>query len=283
MRMTSVSFHTTDDDKNLEFSLKENPSSRYIVRSIVGIDAEELIPRFYAFGAETDAPYYEYTMKPRDIVMRVVLNPLYQLNETASELRDELYRLISYSRTGKVQLQFRDGATTVAAISGMITKFEALHFARVPEVQITVTCPDPIFRSVHPVDIPVAELPTTGTNVTIFDSISTAPHGFSFKVKFTATRSFFVIQDTFLTPDWQFVVDPPTDFQIDDELWFSNEYGAKQLFWNKASGTDVNLMDKVWATSVWPQIFPGKTSMEFTSNPYYDWLEFNYYGAHWGL
>jgi hypothetical protein len=215
--------------------------------------------------------------------MRVALNPKYHLNEDASDIRDELYKLISANRTGNIQLQFFAGSSCVAAISGRITKFEVPYFSRVPELQITVYCPDPIFRSLHPIRPPLSELPATGTTLTLVDNESTAPHGFSFKIKFTSVQSLFIIQAIGLGADWDFLVNPPTAFQVNDELHFSSEYGRKDLFWNKASGTDVHLMDKISATSAWPQIFPGRNDFTITSATTHEWLEFEYRAAFWGL
>jgi hypothetical protein len=171
----------------------------------------------------------------------------------------------------------------VAAIKGRITKFEVPYFSRVPELQITVHCPDPILRSLHPIRPPIADLPATGTTLTLVDNESTAPHGFSFKIKFTSIRTDFIIQEIGTFPDWHFHVIPPTSFQVNDELHFSSEYGKKDLFWNKASGTDVHLMDMITATSYWPVIFPGRNDFTITTATTHEWLELEYYAAYWGL
>jgi hypothetical protein len=284
MRLTSVILHTDDTFEDVELALRQNHTPhRYVVRAMTGIDAEEIIPRFYKFGTETDTPMYEFTMKPRDITMRVALNPHHHVNEDVSDIRDELYRLISRNRSGKLQLQFFSGATCVAAISGRITKFEVPYFTRLPELQLTVHCVDPIFRSIHPIRYDLADLPTSGTTLTLVDDTSTAPHGFSFKIEYTSITSTFYLQQIGTFPDWHFFVDPPTDFQIGDELHFSSEYGAHDVFWDKASGTDVHLMDMITPTSVWPQIFPGRNDFTISTQTNHQWLELEFYAAFWGL
>lgn len=282
MRFDSVVL-STDGSDDIVFSMKEiDVTNRYIVRSIVGIDADEIIPRFYSAGLVSGAKFYEATMKPREIVARVAINPLFHINETVEDIRDQVYRMISANRSAKIQLTWYSGGSTFCYINGIITKMEVAHFAQVPELQITLLCGDPMFRSLHPIDWDIADLPSTNP-VKLPDGASTAPHGLTFKVKFTATTASFVVQDKASSPDWKFEVTPSGGFATNDELWFSSEWGAKELFWNKASGTDVSLMDKVTAPSVWPQIFPGNNVLYFLPIANIDWLEVKYYSAYWGL
>jgi hypothetical protein len=284
MRLTTVVLTTSPDSEEVEFALKPlGARHRYILRAMVGIDAENLVPKFYGFGANTGKRFYEQTMPPREIVMRVALNPVYSNNEDVSDLRDSIYRLISSHRSGELMVEFRSGGTSVSAIKGMLTKMEVGYFNKTPELQITIECKDPMFRSINPVDIPVDELPTWPDPAEITDGSSTSPHGFSFKVKFTATTTTFRVQDDGSDPDWIFQVTPSTSFLTNDELHVSSEYGQKRVFWNKASGTDIDLMDKVTETSVWPQIFPGLNTLYFMEIANFDWLEFKFYSAFWGL
>lgn len=282
MKLSSVTVITSASTQTV-FGVREyDEDCRYLVKGIVGIDADDLVPKFYGFGLSSGKKMYEYTMEPRDIVMRVILNPMFRINEGVGELRDELYRLVSPDRVGELNVQFNSGGVISCAINGRVTKLEAAHFSKVPEVQITIHCDDPMFRSIAPIDIAPADLPSTNP-VKLTDQPATAPHGFVFKVKFTAVTSTFVIQDDPTTPDWRFEVTPATSFQIDDELHVSSEYGNKRVFWNKAVGTDIDLMDKVSFDSVWPQIFPGLNELYFMQIANFDWLEVSYNSAFWGL
>lgn len=282
MRLTSVIIHSDSSLEDIEFTLRENVfRNRYTIRSIVGIDADEIIPKFYATGAVTGKKYYEFSMKPREIAMRAVVNPQFHVNETVSELRDAIYRLISATRSGELQLQFKSGGTTAFVINGLITKMEVSHFSQLPELQITMTCDDPIFRSVHPIDYAVADLP--GANpVRLPDGISTAPHGFSFAVEFTGTVATFTIQDDPTTPDWRFRVSPDGGFVSGDILHFSSEYQTKEL-WYERGPTITHLMDKIHSDSVWPTIFPGDNPLHFSNIASFDWVSLKYFSAHWGI
>lgn len=284
MRLTTVAISTARSNEEVEFALgTRDPRQRYVVRSIVGLDADELVPKFYGFGLVSGRKHYEYTMPKREIVIRVYLNPIFSINEGVDEIRKRIWRLISSSRDANLMLEFRSGSSTLAAINGKITKMEVAYFAQTPELQVTVECPDPMFRSINPVDFPIEELPTATNPVRFSDGASTANHGLSFKVKFTAITATFVVQDHATTPEWKFQVTPSSSFQVNDELWVSSEYGQKQVFWNKASETDIDIVDKVTNDSVWPQVFPGLNELYFPQLASFDWLEFKFYSAFWGL
>lgn len=283
MKLTSVDISTSDMDAQISFSVEDSlPDARYRVRTIVGIDADEIIPKFYGRGLVTGKKFYDFVMNPRDVVLRASLHPKYSSNEDVKEIRDAIYRLISANRSGELTLIFKSGATIVAKISGSITKMEVAHFSRTPELQITVTCEDPIFRTFNPSVADNEEL-TAANPIYVTDDISTKPHGFEFRVKFTATTSTFVVQDDPSDPDWIFEVTPSTSFQVDDELYISSEYGARRVFWDKDVGTDVELMDKVQLGSIWPMIFPGRNTFYFMQIANFDWVDFRFYPEFWGI
>lgn len=282
MRVTSVGLYSSLYEEAITFSLRDaDPTAQYMVRTIIGIDAEEIIPRFYGFGLQTKSRFYDFGMKARDIVIRVVLKPRFNLDESYSDIRDELYRAISANRTGIVMLHFNSGATTVARIPGFITKFEVPYFSREPEAQITVKCDDPMFRGLNPVLYLPAQLKTTNP-VIVADSLSTAPHGFSFQVTFKATTATFTIQDVQTNPDWQFIVTPNGGFLSGDKLYFSSDYSNKYLYMVRGAATTY-LVDRINPASIWPVIFPGGNSFHFVNIAQFDWNNLEYYPAYWGV
>ncbi|MET0787177.1 MAG: hypothetical protein ABWY25_10765, partial [Paenisporosarcina sp.] len=141
MRITNITLYSNLVE-TVSFGLHlTDPAGKYIIREIAGIDAEEIIPKFYGFGlASTKPRFYDFSMKPRNVVIRVVLNPRFKIDETFSEVRDELYRNISADRTGLVTMHFNSGGTTVARLMGYVIKFEVSHFTQLPEAQITILC-----------------------------------------------------------------------------------------------------------------------------------------------
>ena len=282
MRLSSVVLSSSSYDEEITFAVhQQDPNNRYLLRAMVGVDAEEIIPKFYGFGTQAAARFYEYTMRPREIVMRVSLNPLFSVNEDVSVIRDAIYRLISRNRTGELTLTFMAGGTARCAIQGMIIKVEVPYFTQTPELQVTIRCNDPMFRSVVPFTPDLADLPTANP-VALMDEPSTAPHGLSFKVEFTDDEPTFVIQDHPSTPDWEFEVTPDGGFLVGDQLHFSSEYQNKLVYLER-TGDNRYLMDKIAPYSIWPQIFPGRTDLYFMQIASFDWVELEYYSAFWGL
>ena len=299
MRLTAVDLYSPNFTETITFGLRPSDlSSVYMIRNIVGLDADDIIPKFYGFGLQTKPKFYDMSLKPRDVVMRIVLNPRWELDEDYSDIRDTLYRAISATRTGMVTLHFKAGGTIVAKLSGFITKFEVPYFVKLPEVQITVRCDDPILRAVNPVVFtfePIVEitpnllldsLPIGDINdpnsVRIPDSLSTAPHGFSMKIVFTLNSPSFTIQDAPTNPEWIFKVIPDDGFLVGDELYLSTDYVNKYIY-RVRGGNVLHLVDKVEPTSIWPIIFPGSNVFHIPETASFEWDNLTYYAAYWGV
>ena len=286
MRLTTVHLYADNEEATgvcaLTFSLRDaDPTAQYQVRAIIGLDAEEIIPKFYGFGLVTKGRFYNMGMNAREIVLRVILNPRFGINETYSDVRDEIYRAISATRTGQVVLHFNSGASTVARIFGFITKFEVGYFNQLPEVQLTVKCDDPMFRALNPVIYKQADL-AAGSQITIADSLSTSPHGFTMLVTYTDNFGNFTIQDKVSSPDWTFVVTPPGGFLAGDKLYFSSEFTNKYLYMVRG-GVTTRLMDRIQPQSIWPTIFPGANTFVLPAIGLFSITELKFYAAYWGV
>lgn len=282
MKVTSIELYS-NNQKTASFSFRDPTAKNpYIVQGIFGIDAEEIIPKFYASSQDGANKFYDMGLRSREIVIRVALNPQLNLRKTYSDLRDDLYRAISSSRTGLVQLRFNNGAATIAAISGFISKFEAAHFNQLPEVQLTIKCDDPVLRSLIPVEVSFDVL---GEEMNIVDRYSTSPHGFSFDIKFLQDTTSFIIRD--MTPDtWSFTIIPGTigantGFKVDDVLEFSSELGQKSVSITRESNK-ILLVDKIQPGSVWPILFPGSNNIEIVTGTF-EWGTLTYYPTYWGV
>ncbi len=280
MKVTSVSLHANEEEA-IRFDLRNvSTQSPYKVRAMVGLDADELIPKFYAFGLN-GKKFYDFGLKPRDVVIRIALNPRYKIDESVSFIRDRLYRAISATRTGLLELQFHAGASTPAHVYGFFTKFEVPYFNKTPEVQITLRCTDPMLRGINPIIMEAADLPSSGI-VIVPDSTSTAPHGFHMSITFTASETEFVVQDRETDPEWIFRVVPPTAFLAGDVLHFSSEFTNKFLY-RVRTGVTTHLMNAVEPTSVWPVVFPGPNELWFNEIASFDWNFIQFDTAFWGV
>jgi len=280
MKLTHIDLYSGDVEIG-SFALRDSSMrNRYILRNATGLDADEIVSKYYGTGLVSSAKFFNLSLRPRDIVLSITLNPQYSVNESFSDLRDELYRTIASSRSGLVTLYFKNTGTISAMISGHVTKLESSYFTGNPEVTMTIHCDDPVFRAPNPVRI--------NTNVTlpspallVADSRSSAPHGYTTQMTFTANTAIFEIQDKATLPEWSFVVAPAGGFLINDVFYMTNE--ATKALYIQRGATRINLMDKISYGSIWPLLFPGSNSLYYVRNSSVVWNKLEYYPAHWGV
>ncbi|MET0786112.1 MAG: hypothetical protein ABWY25_05350 [Paenisporosarcina sp.] len=283
MRLTHVNMFS-DDAEMFNFSLRDlDYNAKYQVRSIFGLDTDEIIHKFYGFGKSTKSKFYNFGLKAREISIRSVLNPNWRNTETYSDVRDELYRLIASNRTGIITLHFNSGATTVAKIDGYITKFEVPYFAELPEVQITIQCEDPMFRGLNPIVYTEEDIYSPIENkILISDSHSTAPHGFTAQLTVITAVAELRFKEQATNPDWEFAIIYPGGFLVGDVVYLSSEFSNKSLYMMRAGGR-IDLVDRIVPTSVWPIIFPGRTEFVVNNPPNLHIDNLSFYPAYWGV
>jgi len=289
MRITDLELYTPNLEQpiHLSFGGRTRPKPKYTIRAMSGLDAPEISTRFYGFGDSSGDRFYSFALPPREVVVRVSLNPNFENGESYSDVRDELYRAISSSRTGLIDIHFKSGTTAVSHIQGSIYKLEVGYFNQLPEVLITFMCEDPMLRSLTYAEYLNSDLGTmgdTGSEVHIYDDFSTAPHGFEMEIEFLADSEFFLLQDySGGDPEWSFQLIPDGGFLTGDLLHFSDEYAKKELYISRSGGlTIIPLMDRVYPTSKWPIIFPGANSFYFDSRADYQINYLKYHSVFWG-
>ena len=286
MRVTNIEIHS-GDVKLMDLNLRApSANDRYLVKAIYGLDADEVVPRFYATSAADSTPFLRMGLKDREIVIRLSLSPSWGIGETYSELRDSLYRGISGSRSGLLRMLFKAAGASVAYADVTITKFEVPYSTEQSEVQITFACNDPLFRSDSETSYVSADFGSTGF-VTVMDSTSTAPHGLLFDITFTGAPTSLIIQDNDIDPTWSFTVTPASAFANTDKLFINTEYGNRTVeHWPLGNeNLAVSLLDRIAPGSVWPTIFPGENQFYFPGIPltHLSAPNVTYTAAFWGV
>lgn len=277
MRVTDIGLWANGEevaDFSYEDPMSLNP---YMMRAVIGLDADNLKPGFYGFGAGSGKKYYSVAAPPKDIVMRIVLNPNSELRMTFSQLRDNLYRAIAATRGAGVTVRFSAGASVLAQVEGHITKFEVPINSRTPELQITIHCKDPILRAPNSVYLEGPDLSSTNP-IDITDGLSTAPHGFEMGVTFTAAEPEFVLRD----PDGEWAFTVVYDFEIGDTLDISSIAADKAVKVTR-SAVVTYLGGNIKPDSLWPVVFPGQNefTIEELASVDIDYVQF--YPAYWGV
>lgn len=295
MKLTNIALYSNEAEV-ANFSFQDPGSSNpYIANAVDGLDASEIVPKFYGIGKVSKRNYYAPALKNRELVVNIFLNPDFSLNQSYSGLRDDLYKAVSSSRTGQVELRFNNGFITVAAVSGFISKFETNLFDQTPSVKLTIKCNDAMLRAKDLIPFNTLGM---GPSITLVNGTSTAPSGLKFSITINQAATTFSIQDT-LTPDWEFVVTPGviganTGFIVGDILHLSSEVDDKYIYiLRDVSGTiqTFQLADKVSLSSVWPVLFPGANDYELITaggaitpgvSGDFSWNELSYRPAYWG-
>lgn len=279
MKITSIDIQAINSPDAITLSFRDPKSiNPYNIKSILGLDAESIVPQYY--GSPGGSTYYSLSLDKRVITMQVGLNPTFADGKSYSQLRDEFYKKIYSSRYGKLQLIFKEGSSEVATISGFISKFEAPLFDQLPELKLTIECDEPMLKALEPVTIYSPTLDPS--NTVLSDNKSTAPHGFSFEMQISSAGSLPSL--TIIDPKdtWFFSIAPTGGFINQDILHFSSDY-SKELYIERYGIGIIYLADAVVTGSVWPLIFPGDNTFNFSHSEDLLWLSVSYLPTYWGV
>lgn len=278
MKLTSVEVHPNGSSSILTLSFRDPQAlNPFNVETITGLDASAIVPKYY--GASGSSKFYDMSLLKRQIVVVIKLNPNYSINDTFSSLRDLVYKTIASSRTGKVQLQFKNGSAVIAVATGFVSKIEAPQFDRKPEVKITIDCDKGMLEALTPTAVVVSGLSPAGFIIT--DSVSTAPHGFSFDVLVNTVTASLIISDP-TDATWSFTVTPVGGFLSGDVLHFSSIFGNKYINLTRGAAT-IQLGEVISIGSIWPILFPGANNFQFSSPANLTLNAISYYATYWGV
>jgi hypothetical protein len=262
------------------FNLNDpSPDDPYILSDATGLDAEEIVPQFY--GTYGNNFLFDMRLKPRQISLRIKINPDYDNGEHPSTLRDELYKAIANSRAGLILLEFMDGADVAGYITGSVRKFETSIFSNDPEVAITLMCDNPMIMTDYvAADLREGDATNTLTQeIGWYDNVSTAPHGFHMRFSIEeATVDPLVLTaiDTLGGSGETFTLDD--EFVQDQEIYISTEYNNRYV---NIETPHTFIADKIASGSIWPIMFPGLYILRFNCDVKVSLLSYRH--EFWGV
>lgn len=279
MRVTSVELHPANSEEFIVLSFRDPQRSLpYNVVEISGLDPDVIVPRYYGVSENSGELFYSLSLEKREPVYRIVLNPNVT-TQSYSELRDNLYKMISSSRTGLIETQFKDGDEVLAVISGWVTKVETPQFTNLPEIRLTFKTKDPWLKAPEATEIDVDGLDPSDTHVE--DDVSTAPHGGSFSMLLLANTPSLVISDP-VNPSWSFVVTPDGGFLNGDIFHITSDPLNKQVYVIRGEDT-IYLADRLSARALWPIVFPGDNAFSVDPPEAVEWTAISYFLTYWGV
>lgn len=288
MKVTSVEIHPASSSIVAVLGFRDPTNQNpYNIKGIDGLSPDQIVNS--RFMGPNGAPLNDLAMLNRDMVILIELNPDFESNQTFSELRDELYKLIWTSRTGLTQFQFKDDTTVVAVVYGTVSKFETTQFAKKQMIQMTVRCEEPLLRAPSRVDVYTDDF--SSRHFTIIDNKSNAPHGFRFYLKVRNNVETLMIgsPDTSVPGGIGLKMKPTVHggFQVNDFISGSSEFNNKYLYLIR-DAEFIPIIDSIQFGSTWPLMFPGETDlfMVDVDNLLTDVIRIDsmsYYPTYWGV
>lgn len=153
---------------------KPDPSVPYIVRDVQGLGPVKADVNTSTYSNWDGGIYQNHKIGERNILFKIHYRPDYSNNQTVQDLRRSLYQYLSPGV--ELELRFVTGPNPddVFRIKGVVESMEPNIFAKDPEVQVSIMCPDSYFKAPKWETI----MGKTGTRLDI-PNRGTAPAGFT--------------------------------------------------------------------------------------------------------
>lgn len=169
---------------NQTITLPRGPS-KYPIKDISGLGPAGAHISRVQDVSDRGTEYLSSLTDERNIVMRLGFSPNYAANETITALRLALNKV--FMPGNSIELDFEHEVYGTVRIKGNVESNEPVIFAKDPEVQISIICPDPYFVSTGPMES--YTLPGgTGTQF-IVNSDLDVPVGFIWDFGMTGNRA----------------------------------------------------------------------------------------------
>jgi len=247
------------------------PSDKYILKGVDGLGPPDLDVAL-ADTLDGDAVFQGRRAQGREIVALVGLNPDYGSSESASDLRANLYGMITPGYGEAITVQFMNMDDIVAETTGYVKRLEINPFSQDPEVQMTIPCterhlvaPNEIF--LEPADKLQPAILNTGT----------APAGFHMELLFTTSLASWVLSSQMGDAQMNIIY----AFVAGDRLEIDTRPGHRGI-WVTRSGVRKNIIWALSADSIWFMLHGGNNVFNASSNAY-NWGDVWFQPRYWGI
>jgi hypothetical protein len=268
---------------NVDFPVVDaNPAGPFILKSVDGLGPPEVAVSI-ANTVQEGGVYQGRRPQNRQIVMRVGLQPNWDVGQTAEQLRTILYGLLTPKYGQLVKAELRQSGIVIGQAEGHISRFEVAVFTKDPEIQITLDCNHPyLLAPAIKYQLPTR---TVVANQTLLDILNegTAPSGFWMGITFQ--------------------VAPPTTLTISDGsplgermdisgIWAAGDTlvldtrPGKRGVWKILSGSTVqtSILSTLSGASSWLQLYGGTNQLKINTTTF-NWYNqgFGHTPAYWGV
>lgn len=226
-------------------------SQGYAITDIEGLDPVKATIISSSFALMDGAQYQSARTEPRNILLKMNLEPDYVDNDVSS-LRHRLYSFLMPK--SRVRLRFISDDGQIREIFGRVESFDSNMFSREPGVVVSFICHQPYFYDPEPMIIEGTTTP--GFGFTSFEYDGSVATGFKFRL--LANRSVpdgFAIEIQYSTSSTQFLT-YSGEILNGDILQINTQPGAKGATLFRGAGESSALFG-ITPQSTWLNLTPG--------------------------
>ena len=246
------------------------PSDPYILKEADGLGPPEIDVSI--INTVNAGGYYQGRRSNlREIVARIGLNPDYGVNQSAADLRQTLYGMLTPGVADYVKTEVMNREDSLLYTVGHVSKLEIVPFSKVPEVQITVPC---LYS--HWLTATNLYIDPGSKSSPVIDNVGTAPAGFYMELTFTAPQSSWK-----LTNEAGEIMNVVYNFVAGDTLIIDTRQGPRGI-WKSTGGVKTNIIYSLSADSSWFLLHGGLNTFT-TSSQAFNWGNVYYLPQYWGV
>lgn len=258
------------------------PLSPYVLKAADGLGPPQLD---VAMGRPLSGKGYFQSRRPqlREIVLRIGLQPEWNIGQTPQELRTELYGLLTPKFGYLLGIEIIDGNTTIAVSGGHVRNFEIAPFSKDPEVQITIACDQSYLMGPNFLSQAPSRAVSGNTSSFTVNNPGTAPTGFTASFQFKAAQSGVIrLSDEAVNGE---SIGVSQNVAIDDVIIFSTTPGDRGIWFKPAaSSTATSILGGIEQDSEWIQLHNGDNVLRL-NHPNFVWFAggVTFKPAYWGV
>ena len=262
----------------LQFSMASDVSTAaYVLKGVDGLDPPD-VNLIMGEALNEGVVYANGIPQAREVTILIGLQPNYALGESAGDLRDILYRILTpwYGGSCRLHIYNPAGTTQILEVDGYVKKVSAAIWSKDPAVQIVFSCKGPyLLDSNFTVPTPAS----LGKSPITIPYPGNAPGGFYIQIQLTTSMGFFYIEEVGGGSSRRLRVD--YGFMANDVIRFNTSYGSRFLEVVR-SGVTTNLLGYKSVTSIWPQLRNGNNGF-YPANANFNITAIFYQPRYWGI
>ena len=260
------------------FSISDpDTDSSIILSKVTGLSSTDLTLFMGDFASE--GSYYQgRRLNKRNITLTFDINPDYENEVTATDVRKLLYRVFLSGETGVLRLGITDDEVPVELVTNVIVEQITIdQFSKELSAQVSLIAPYPYLNAAMPY------YNTSSWTIKDFPNIGNVDIGFKIKLEvLAATPTVNLIIPAPYPPYKKLTLEAPSGFSVGDIIDINTNQGSRSI--------QVNYVDKMAylkAGSDWIQLSEDPTTLQVYGSVEYDGkvegTEMYYIFKYWGI